>query len=126
VRGARLHHLDTPSYFLGEGPVWTPPTETLSWSDIDDGLVLSAAYSAARLGEITTLQVGGPVGCAIPISRGRFLVSLEAWLGILHPNGRLEHDTGVPGTDGDGALVVVDTLARGLAPTPWVEDPLPR
>jgi sugar lactone lactonase YvrE len=89
--GARhMVTLPTPRYVLGEGPVWTPDTGRLSWIDIDHGLVMSAPFGDGRLGEVTTLEVGGPVGCAIPISGGRFLVSLEAWLGILHPDGRLE------------------------------------
>lgn len=83
--------LDTPSYVLAEGPVWDAATGRLSWVDIDDGRVLSATLSVAgELGEVTTLQVGGQVGVAIPVSGGRHLVSLEAWIGILSPDGSID------------------------------------
>jgi sugar lactone lactonase YvrE len=82
--------LDTPRYFLGEGPAWDADREVLSWIDIEEGLVVSAPYRDGRVGELTTLEIGGVVGCAIPITGGRYLVSLESWIGILHPDGRIE------------------------------------
>lgn len=85
-----MRTLASPQYVLGEGPVWSPSTSTLSWIDIDDGRVMSAELRAGELGPITTLQVGGQVGAAIPVSGGRFLVSLEAWIGLLHPDGSID------------------------------------
>lgn len=85
-----MRRLDAPSLILGEGPVWTPATGVLSWIDIDGGLVLSAPFDGDALGPVDVRHVGGSVGAAIPISGGRYLVALEAWLGILHPDGRLE------------------------------------
>ncbi|SBS72303.1 SMP-30/gluconolactonase/LRE family protein [uncultured Microbacterium sp.] len=83
--------LETAPYVLAEGPVWDPSTRRLSWVDIDDGRVMSAILDAdGSLGDVTTLQVGGQVGAAIPAGGGRFLVSLEAWIGILHPDGSID------------------------------------
>ncbi|MET0885684.1 MAG: SMP-30/gluconolactonase/LRE family protein [Mycetocola sp.] len=82
--------LATPRYFLCEGPAWDGARATVSWVDIEEGLVVSAPYQDGVLGELTTIEVGGVVGCAIPLGDGRFLVSLESWIGILHPSGRLE------------------------------------
>lgn len=83
--------LDTPAYVLAEGPVWDPHAGRLSWVDIDDGRVMSASLSPeGLLGEVTTVQVGGQVGVAIPIGEGRHLVSLEAWIGILEADGRID------------------------------------
>lgn len=84
-----LRWLPTARHVLGEGPVWDTDTSRLSWIDIDDGRVLSALYDGS-LGEITELEIGGVVGCALPITGGRYLVALETWMGILHPSGRLE------------------------------------
>lgn len=85
----QITSLGTPKYILGEGPVWDGPSETLSWIDIDDGLVLSAALRSGALGPITTRHVGGPVGSVVPLNAGRYLVAMEAWLGILEADGRL-------------------------------------
>jgi sugar lactone lactonase YvrE len=82
--------LDTPRYFLGEGPAWTASTGVVSWIDIEEGRVVSAELRGDALGPLTTLEIGGVVGAAVPIPRGRFLVTLSCWIGILHPDGRLE------------------------------------
>jgi sugar lactone lactonase YvrE len=84
-----VESLDTPHYVLAEGPVWDAASGRLSWIDIDDGLVMSAAFGDGRLGDVTTLHVGGSVGCALPIDGG-YLVALESWLGILSADGRLD------------------------------------
>jgi sugar lactone lactonase YvrE len=107
-------------YVLSEGPVWQPDAGILSWIDIDDGLVLSAPFDGETLGPITTLHIGGSVGCALPISGGRYLVALEAWIGILHPDGRLEKSPALISTNrrfNDGKIdpqgrLVVGTLRR--------------
>jgi sugar lactone lactonase YvrE len=86
---ARYEVLPTPRYYLGEGPIWTPATQSLSWIDIEEGLVLTAPFVTRRLGPISTLEVGGVVGCAVPAIGGGFVVSLECWLGFLDDEGRL-------------------------------------
>ena len=86
---AGLQLLSTSAHVLAEGPVWSPESSRLSWIDIDDGRVFSAPYDG-ELGPITELEIGGVVGCALPLPGGRFLVALESWIGILHPGGRLE------------------------------------
>jgi sugar lactone lactonase YvrE len=87
---ATLTPLSTPRYFLGEGPAWDAAARTVSWIDIEEGLVVSAPWQDGGIGELTTLEVGGLVGAAIPIAGGRFLITLACWIGILHPNGRIE------------------------------------
>ncbi len=86
---ARFPALDTPRYVLGEGPAWHAPTGTLSWVDIDDGLVLSAPFDGERIGPVRTRALGGVVGCAVPLDSGRFLVALEAWIGVVDEAGAL-------------------------------------
>jgi sugar lactone lactonase YvrE len=85
-----LDRVDAPRACLAEGPAWDAATETVSWIDIEEGRVFSAPFADDRIGAITALELGGVVGCALPIGGGRFLVALESWVGILHPDGRLE------------------------------------
>jgi len=112
--------LETPRYVLGEGPAFDAATGRLSWIDIEEGLVLAAPFSHVGLGPIRTLELGGVVGCALPLSGGRFLVALESWIGVLHPSGRIEKSTplGPAGSRfNDGKIdpqgrLVVGTLRR--------------
>lgn len=84
-----LRALATPSFFLAEGPVWTADTRTVSWVDIEEGLILSAPYDG-RLGPIDRIHVGELIGCAIPVQGGRYLCGLESQLAIVHSDGRVE------------------------------------
>jgi hypothetical protein len=45
-----LRALGTASYYLAEGPIWDSQTSTVSWVDIEEGLILSAPYDG-RLGQ---------------------------------------------------------------------------
>jgi sugar lactone lactonase YvrE len=82
-----LRALETPAYRLAEGQVWAPDTKTVSWVDIEEGLILSATYDG-RLGPITTIPVGELIGCAIPVSGGRYLCGLESQIALVHSDGR--------------------------------------
>lgn len=82
-----LIRLETSDYFLAEGPVWDPDRSRLSWVDIEEGLVLHAAFDGARLGEVTRIEIGELTGCALPISGGRFLCGLSSQLAIVGDEG---------------------------------------
>lgn len=75
---------------LGEGPAWNEATSEFSWIDIEDGLILVAQYTDGELGPVTTMTTGEEVGCAIPISGGRFLCGLRSQLAIVHRDGTIE------------------------------------
>lgn len=85
----RLRPLASPFFHLAEGPVWSANTRSVSWIDIEEGLILSAPYDGV-LGPITTIDVGELIGCAIPISRGRYLCGLESQLAIVNRDGTIE------------------------------------
>jgi sugar lactone lactonase YvrE len=117
-----LRNLGTPSYYLAEGPVWTPDTRSVSWVDIEEGLILSAPYDG-QLGPVTSIAIGELVGCAIPVSGDRYLCGLESQLALVHRDGRIERSRhliprGRRFNDGkidpQGRLVIGSLSRRGI------------
>ena len=68
---------------LGEGPVWDAVREELIWVDIDRGLVHRRGRGRAD----RTLDVGQPVGCAVPRARGGFALALRDGFALMPPDG---------------------------------------
>lgn len=68
---------------LGEGPVWDAATGELLWVDIDRGVV----HRRAAGGAITTVDVGQPVGCAVPRAGGGIALALRDGFAVLPPDG---------------------------------------
>ena len=66
---------------LGEAPVWDAAREELIWVDIDRGLVHVRSRS---LGD-RTLDVGQPVGCAVPRARGGLALALRDGFALVAP-----------------------------------------
>jgi sugar lactone lactonase YvrE len=64
---------------LGEGPVWDAARGELVWVDIERGLV-----HRRRSGEAdVSLDVGQPVGCAVPRAAGGLAIALRDGFGLL-------------------------------------------
>lgn len=59
---------------LGEGPVWDEACETLVWVDVDRGLV---HLSAPAGGADAAIEVGQPVGCAVPRAAGGLMLAVR-------------------------------------------------
>lgn len=68
---------------LGEGPVWDAAREELIWVDIDRGLVHRRSRGRSDL----TVDVGQPVGCAVPRAGGGLALALRDGFGLLSPGG---------------------------------------
>jgi sugar lactone lactonase YvrE len=68
---------------LGEGPVWDAHRGELVWVDIDRGLV----HRRLDGGAAETLDVGQPVGCAVPRARGGLALALRDGFALLPPGG---------------------------------------
>lgn len=68
---------------LGEGPVWDAARSDLIWVDIDRGLV--HRRSRGRADE--TIDVGQPVGCAVPRAAGGLALALRDGFGLLPRGG---------------------------------------
>jgi sugar lactone lactonase YvrE len=68
---------------LGEGPVWDADGEELIWVDIDRGLV----HRRSRGRSDRTVNVGQPVGCAVPRAGGGLALALRDGFGLLPPGG---------------------------------------
>jgi sugar lactone lactonase YvrE len=84
MRRVTLHHgaAGAPAE-LGEGPVWDAAREELIWVDIDRGRVhLRQRGRADR-----TLEVGQPVGCAVPRAGGGLALALRDGFGVVAPGG---------------------------------------
>jgi sugar lactone lactonase YvrE len=64
---------------LGEGPVWDAVREELIWVDIERGLVHRRSRDSADL----TVDVGQPVGCAVPRAGGGLALALRDGFGLL-------------------------------------------
>jgi sugar lactone lactonase YvrE len=80
---------------LGEGPVWDAARGELVWVDIDRGLV----HRRGPNGEECSVDVGQPVGCAVPRARGGLALALHDGFALLPTLGseprlvaRVEHD----------------------------------
>jgi sugar lactone lactonase YvrE len=58
---------------LGEGPVWDTALGELVWVDIERGLV----HRRRREGTEASLDVGQPVGCAVPRAAGGLALALR-------------------------------------------------
>jgi sugar lactone lactonase YvrE len=68
---------------LGEGPIWDAARGDLIWVDIDLGLV--HRRSPGRADE--TIDVGQPVGCAVPRARGGLALGLRDGFALLAAGG---------------------------------------
>jgi sugar lactone lactonase YvrE len=67
---------------LGEGPVWDALRQELVWVDIDAGLV----HRRARGRPDRTLEVGRPVGCAVPRAGGGLALALRDGFALVPPD----------------------------------------
>jgi sugar lactone lactonase YvrE len=72
-----------PAAELGEAPVWDAATGELVWVDIDRGLVHRRASGRADV----TVDVGRPVGCAVPRAGGGLALALRDGFALLPPDG---------------------------------------
>jgi len=68
---------------LGEGPVWDADRRELVWVDIDRGLVHRRSRGRADV----ILDVGQPVGCAVPRAGGGLALALRDGFALLPPGG---------------------------------------
>jgi sugar lactone lactonase YvrE len=68
---------------LGEGPVWDAARGELVWVDIDRALV----HRRAPGGEQTSVDVGGPVGCAVSRADGGLALALRDGFALLPAGG---------------------------------------
>jgi sugar lactone lactonase YvrE len=68
---------------LGEGPVWDAARGELVWVDIDRGRV----YRRSGVGEITLMDVGQPVGSAVPRADGGLALALSDGFAVLATDG---------------------------------------
>jgi sugar lactone lactonase YvrE len=68
---------------LGEGPVWDAARGELIWVDVDRGLVHVRAPGEAD----AVLDVGLPVGCAVPRAGGGLALALQDGFALLAPGG---------------------------------------
>jgi sugar lactone lactonase YvrE len=66
---------------LGEGPVWDAEREELLWVDIDRGLVHRRSRGRADV----MLDVGQPVGCAVPRATGGLALALRDGFALMAP-----------------------------------------
>ena len=66
---------------LGEGPVWDAARGELIWVDVDRGLVHRRAPGRAD----HTIEVGQPVGCAVPRAGGGLALALRDGFALLAP-----------------------------------------
>jgi sugar lactone lactonase YvrE len=78
-----LHGAAAAPALLGEGPVWDAARGELVWVDIDRGLV----HRRAPGGEETSVDVGGPVGCAVPRAGGGLALALRDGFALLPAGG---------------------------------------
>ena len=67
---------------LGEGPVWDAERRELLWVDVDAGLV----HQLAADGAVRTVDVGQPVGCAVPRARGGLALAVRDGFALLGPD----------------------------------------
>jgi sugar lactone lactonase YvrE len=68
---------------LGEGPVWDSDRDELLWVDIDRGVV----HRRAHCGSDLTMDVGQPVGCAVPRAGGGLALALRDGFALVPPDG---------------------------------------
>ncbi len=68
---------------LGEGPVWDPALDELVWVDIERGLVHRLRSGEAEV----RLDVGQPVGCAVPRAAGGLALALRDGFALLDADG---------------------------------------
>jgi sugar lactone lactonase YvrE len=69
---------------LGEGPVWDGARGELMWVDIDRGLV----HRRGPRGQEVSIDVGQPVGCAVPRGGGGLALALRDGFALVPPGGR--------------------------------------
>lgn len=72
-----------PPAELGESPVWDAARGELVWVDIDRGLVHRRGAGRPDV----TLDVGQPVGCAVPRAGGGLALALRDGFALLPPGG---------------------------------------
>jgi sugar lactone lactonase YvrE len=85
---------------LGEGPVWDAARGELVWVDIDRGLVHRCSPGGAE----TSVDVGQPVGCAVPRAGGGLALALRDGFALLP-------------AAGDGEPRLVAAVEQGRADT---------
>jgi len=68
---------------LGEGPVWDAAREELVWVDVDRGLVHRRSRGRADV----TMDVGQPVGCAVPRAAGGLALAVRDGFALLPGDG---------------------------------------
>ena len=81
--------LGTEHFVLSEGPVWDPDSASLTWVDIEAGLVLTAPWADGSLTPLARVETHEYVGCAIPLRRGRTLVALTRQLALVEADGTI-------------------------------------
>jgi len=81
--------LGTGQFVLAEGPVWDPDSASLTWVDIEAGLVLTGRWADGALAAPARVDTGEQVGCAIPLSHGRTLVALTRQLALVEADGTI-------------------------------------
>ena len=80
ARPVALHHEAAAApASLGEGPVWDPMRDELIWVDVDRGLV----HRRRPDGTQVTVDVGQPVGCAVPRANGGLALALRDGFALL-------------------------------------------
>jgi sugar lactone lactonase YvrE len=68
---------------LGEGPVWDAARGELIWVDVDRGLVHRRGPGETE----ATIDVGRPVGCAVPRAGGGLALALRDGFGLIAAGG---------------------------------------
>jgi sugar lactone lactonase YvrE len=68
---------------LGEGPVWDAARQEVVWVDIERGLVHRHTPGGADV----SLDVGQPLGCAVPRAGGGYALALRDGFGLLPAGG---------------------------------------
>jgi sugar lactone lactonase YvrE len=81
--------LGTERFVLSEGPVWDPDSASVTWVDIEAGLVLTARWADGALMPPARVETGEHVGCAIPLRHGRTLVALTRRLALVEADGTI-------------------------------------
>ena len=85
------HTVGSGRFTLAEGPQANPDDGTVSWVDIEACRIhIGRLIGDFGLEVLRTVQLSDRVGCAIPLSGGRFLVGLGRRLALVGENGRVD------------------------------------
>lgn len=78
-------------FVLAEGPQFNTDDGSVSWVDIEARTIQVAVLNDRRQLEIVrTITLNDRVGCAFPISGGRFLAGIGSRIGIVDPQGAVD------------------------------------